>query len=199
VTAKIRIAKMSEKIKEQDGQVIVNATSRAETIWEKSLSPFYLGPVDLYSNFSAKNVENAWEFAKIYKCHIDENGNPNQKYWDWAKKGWDSTRAHRYPMGRGAIPEYSYWNWKKLSYVEARKKIYGPLYMKAVQGTEGYKRLEGIRDNEKVLVLRDFDGYNHDNVKMSLTDVLNCNTRKMGHAFFLKILLTNDEALNWIG
>ena len=53
--------------------VIVNTTSRSND-WSKGLSPFFLGPVDLYAGLSAKNVENAWQFAKVYPQHVDING-----------------------------------------------------------------------------------------------------------------------------
>lgn len=42
---------------------------------------------------------------------------------------------------------------------------------------------------------RTADGYDHDNLGMSLTEVLNNPQRKMGHAFVLKMLLTKDAAL----
>jgi len=32
--------------------------------WGKGLSPFFLGPCELYNNFIAKNVENAWQFTR---------------------------------------------------------------------------------------------------------------------------------------
>lgn len=39
--------------------VIINTTSRSKN-WSRELSPFVLGPVDLYAGLIAKNVENAW-------------------------------------------------------------------------------------------------------------------------------------------
>jgi hypothetical protein len=35
-------------------------------------------------------------------------------------------------MGRGAKPEYSLWDGERLDYIEARKRIYAPLYARAV-------------------------------------------------------------------
>ena len=108
-------------------------------------------------------------------------------------------------MGKGAIPLYSYWDGEHLNYIQARKRIYGPLYANAVLGTSAWNQLyQTYLSNSTALmhavthyqtietVLRDYDGYNTDD---SLTTVLNNPYKKMGHAFVLKMLLTKDEAL----
>lgn len=193
-----KIVIKSKFAKIDKGTTVVDTTSRASTSWEKTLSPFYLGPIDLYDGGIAKNLENAWQFSKVYRGHTDKNEEPTSKYWDWAKNGWDSRYAHRYPMGKGSIPLYSLWDGQKLRYIEARKKIYGPLYTRYVQYTEGYHKLKDIYLNEESLTLLDFDGYDHEELEMTLTDVLHCESRKMGHAFFLKALLTNDPMLDYL-
>lgn len=168
--------------------VIVNTTSRSNT-WSKGLSPFFLGPVDLYAGLSAKNVENAWQFAKVYPEHVDNNGNPTQDYWLWATKGWNDSYAHRYPMGKGKIPMYSYWEKEKLSYIEARKRIYIPIYANAAKKTAAFQELSNLFSQEKDVYLQDFDAYNHKKLGMSYTDVVNLESRKMGHAFVLAMML----------
>lgn len=45
--------------KAPDGATVINTTSRS-TAWSSGLSPFFLGPVDLYWGHVAKNVENFW-------------------------------------------------------------------------------------------------------------------------------------------
>lgn len=167
---------------------IINTTSRSKN-WSRQLSPFLLGPVDLYAGLIAKNVENAWQFSKIYACHVDSNGDPNQDYWMWATKGWQDTYAHRYPMGKGSIPLYSLWNKEKLSYIDARKKIYIPAYSKAVAKTEGFQYLQKLYTNGNDLYLIDFDAYDFRSLNMSYEDVINCKERKMGHAFVLAMML----------
>jgi hypothetical protein len=104
----------------------INCTSRSRN-WSKGLSPFYLGPIKLYGDYVALNMENAWQFSKVYKQHM-ENGEPTEDYFDWAVDGWNDPKAQRYPMGKGARPEYSWWDGKKLPYIEARKQIYVPLW-----------------------------------------------------------------------
>jgi hypothetical protein len=196
----IRVVGMFERLHGlAPGTLVVDTTSKAPTSWMRDLSPFHLGPVDLYWGFSARNVENAWQFAKVYKRHTDlRDGDPIASYWEWAELGWSDRRAYRYPMGKGAIPEYSFWAGEKLSYIEARKRIYGPLYAAAVKRTPGYARLRA-EASSRPIILRDFDGYDHDKLKHSLSQVLNDSRRKMGHAFVLKMLLTNDEALQGFG
>jgi hypothetical protein len=93
-------------------------------------------------------------------------------------------------MGRGAIPLWSYWNGYRLGYIDARKHIYIPLYAQAVKSSEAFKRLKQEYDNaEDDIYLQDFDGYDHKKLGMSYSDVINLETRKMGHAFILGMLL----------
>ena len=190
----IHVASMGAKI--PNDAIGINCTSRSKD-WEQGLSPFFLGPIDLYMGLTSINFENAWQFAKVYKQHTNANGNPTQKYWDWAKQGWADSWAHRYPMGRGAIPEYSLWEGEKLGYIEARKRIYIPLYASKVKETHAFKHLRGIavraKEEGKDLYIRDFDGYNLKGLGMTYDDVINCESRKMGHGFIIAMLL--DGAL----
>jgi len=151
-----------------------------------------LGPVSLYKGAVVSysmNVENAWQFSKVYKCHIDSKGEPTQDYFDWAKEGWLDRRAHRYPMGKGMKPEYALWAGEKLDYIEARKKIYFPVYAKAVMKTDAFKVLkQGYKDGERI-ILWDYDGYDYLSMGMTLKDVLNNPKRPMGHAFVVAALI----------
>lgn len=172
----------------------INTTSSCKGMG-RNFSPFILGPVSLYPGAvtpKALNVENAWQFAKVYACHVDDNGDPTDEYFKWAKKGWLDRRAHRYPMGKGAIPEYSWWNGKKLGYIEARKRIYFPLYARAVVNTKAYSLLKEGYESGKQIVLWDYDGYDHLSMGMTLKDVLNNPNRPMGHAFVLAALIQDE-------
>jgi hypothetical protein len=178
----------------QPGVQVIDTTSSSND-WRRDLSPFFLGPCQLYGGYTAQNMENAWQYAKVYTQHI-QNGEPTKDYWKWATKGWADPTARRYPMGRGAIPEYSLWDGQKLGYIEARKIIYGPLYAEAVQQTAGWQQLVHLYNTSQELYLRDWDGWSMSKHGMSsLSDVLNNSRRKMGHAFVLKMLLENDAAL----
>jgi len=175
-----------------DKEDVVITVSKAKD-WSQGLSPFILGPCELYDGYTAKNVENTWQFSKAYKEHLDKDGNVGEEYFRWASNGWNDDRAHRYPMGKGAIPEFSYWDGECLSYVEARKKIYIPIYYSAVKDTSAFATLkekyEEYKKADRDLYLVDFDAYRHKELGMTYRDVINCESRKMGHSFILGMAL----------
>jgi hypothetical protein len=170
--------------------IIIDTTSRSNN-WTRGLSPFVLEGGHLYGDYYAKNVENAWQASKVYPEFVGPDGEPKKEYFEWASKIWNSDYAYRYPMGRGRSPEYSYWDGEKLTYVEARKKIYIPIYSRAVRVSEAFKKLLSIYENDdRDIYLIDFDGYNHIKLNRSLDQVINDPNRKMGHAFVIYALLT---------
>jgi hypothetical protein len=163
--------------------------------WRAGLSPFSLGPVPLYDGFTATNVENAWQYSKVYEEHT-LNDEPTEAYWQWAQAGWSNPIPQRYPMGRGRAPKYSLWKDQKLGYIQARKTIYGPLFLKALQESTALETLKNLWKACDHLFLRDWDGWNMQRHNMqTLTQVLNNPSRKMGHAFFIKAFLENDPML----
>lgn len=123
---------------------VVNTTSKAAGSWERDLSPFHLGPCDLYEGHTAVVMENAWQYSKLYACHATDSGEPLSAHWDWAEAGWADPIPRRYPMGRGAKPLCSLWEGKRYGYIDARKKIYAPLYAEAVQRMAGWKKLREL-------------------------------------------------------
>ncbi len=152
------------------------------------LSPFVLGPINV-PGARAENFENLWQFSKVYSTHLGINGNPTPEWFAWRAKGFADKYAHRYPMGKGAIPEYSWWNGEHLGYIEARKKIYATIYAKRVIMTTSYAQLAGLYSECGEITLRDYDAYDHLAMGMSLINVINNPSRKMGHAFVLAMLL----------
>jgi hypothetical protein len=181
------------RFKVPDGSLIINTTSRSLN-WSVGLSPFYCGPVDLYDGYKSINVENAWQYSKVYGHldHIDDDGNPTESYFKWAQSGWLSSRANRYPMGKGAIPKFSYWDGEKLGYVEARKKVYIPLYSSAVSKTSAYKQLVEIYENlpkDQTIYLVDFDAHSLTPGSFDYWDLWNNSNIKVGHAYVLAMML----------
>lgn len=181
----------------------VNTTSKSEHDWQRDLSPFYLGPCALYGGRNAIKMENAWQYSKVYQEHAGKDGNPTDDYWNWATDGWSLERAVRYPMGKGRKPLCSWWDGKPYDYIAARKKIYAPLYARAVMQTKGFVHLKDSFERLSklkgaTLYLKDYDAYRHQNLGMTLSDVLNNPAKKMGHAFVLAMLLTSDPALQQI-
>lgn len=175
--------------KDQRDSRAINCTSRSDN-WSQGLSPFFLGPVKLYGGHVAKNVENAWQYSKVYLVHTDASGDPGPDYFEWAQRGWDTDRAHRYPMGKGAKPQYSYWDGEKMTYIQARRKIYIPVYSAAVRKTDAFKILNGFyKANGNEITLWDFDGYNHRELGLTWDQVIDSEERKCGHGFVLAMML----------
>lgn len=166
----------------------IDTTSHSRT-WSRGLSPFLLGPVDLYDGHRALRMENAWQFSKVYPEDVGADGTPAEDYWEWAKAGWADERAHRHPKGKGRVPAYSWWDGDSLSYIEARKRIYFPLYAKAVAKTKAFHILLETYRREGDVFLWGFDVYDHRALGMSFQDVLNNPLRPMGHSFVLAYLL----------
>src|SRR5690242_19350064 len=80
----------------------VNCTSKSHESWSQGLSPFFLGPVKLFPDLSgelmvAQNVENAWQYCKVYEEHLDVNGDPSENWWKWAKEGFANKKPVRFP------------------------------------------------------------------------------------------------------
>lgn len=168
---------------------------------ERTLSPMYLGPCRLYGNFTAKKMENAWQYSKVYPQHVGADGNPNQDYFRWAQDGWASSHAVRYPMGKGndQTALYHWWDGQRLEKVEARKRIYARLYAEQVVQQPYFQWLKNIWEEdikpepERTLYLMDFDAYEYGT--MTLSEVLNNSAKSMGHGFVLAMLLKDDAAL----
>jgi hypothetical protein len=190
----LKVCHMFTKLPED--AVVVNVCSNSPANWSSGLSPFLAGPVKFLGQTSL-TMENAWQYTKVYKQHVlPEDGLPSREYFVWAKQGFANPRAVRYPIGRGAVPEYSWWKGQKLGYIDARKQIYGPLYLQAIMHTSALARLRTMmvqyHDGPDIW-LRDWDGRVTDE---TFTEVLHNPKRKAGHAFFLKALLEDDPGLD---
>jgi hypothetical protein len=187
-------------IKDPSGRFL-STVSRSND-WGAGFSPFKLGPCQMWGGHVATNVENAWQFSKTYPEHLEDDGSVGQKWLYWAQNGWNDPIARRYPMGKDAKPLFSYWNGRRLNYTEARKAIYIPLYAKAVLESGLFGKLVDEKDmadaDEVNLYLVDFDAYRHKGLDMSYRDVVECTTRKQGHAFVLAMMLEAPEILDGI-
>jgi len=182
----IYVVNFRDKIPEDS--LAINTTSRSNN-WSKGFSPFMLKP---YCVPNCYNIENLHQFSKVYKEYIGEDGNPTQEWFRWREKGFSTRRGVRYPMGKGVKPEYSYWFGKKFDYIEARKNIYVPIYCQSVVLSEAYMKLyEMYKKDESDIYLIDFDGYNNEELGLSMKQVIN-NPKNLGHAFCIKAVLQKD-------
>ena len=159
----------------------------------RELSPFLLDA----SRYGSLNFENLWQYSKVYRKFIMPiDGCPNASYYKWRDAGLANPRAVRYPMGKGAKPEYLLWEDEKLSYTEARKKVYAPIYAELVRITNAYKVLESLYESlytdNLPLVLRDYDAYGHIAMGRTLREVINDPNRKCGHGFVLAMMLAGE-------
>jgi hypothetical protein len=169
---------------------VISTVSKSKSSFWRQLSPFLLGPCKLWGGHVSRNMENGWQYSKVYSEFEDGGlGHPTKRWLVWAKEGWDCQRAIRYPMGKGVSPEYSWWDGKSYDYVQARAKIYIPLYARAVAKTEAFSELRRMYKEHDEIWLWDFDGYDRRKFGMSLIDVLTCTNKKMGHAFVLAMML----------
>ena len=189
-----------DKVPEGDAKHIkINATSKSADEWSRGLSPFFLGPVRVVLDddhaYDVVCFENAWQYSKVYACHTDGNGDPTEEYFEWAEAGFANPSPVRFPMGKGAIPEYSLHRGEKLGYVEARIRIYCPLYAAAVVETDAFDRLAGMYadalEADQTLLIFDFDGHNSLPALNDYSQIIYNTRRKLGHAFVLAMLLQN--------
>jgi len=170
--------------------------------WSRGLSPFYLGPCQLWGGHWAEKVESAWQFSKLYAAHAGSNGQPTQAWLDWAVAGWANPRASRYPIGKGVKPLCSCWRSYKsptgmmtLDYVTARKWIYIPIYSEAVLKSSAWpilqKKYAEVTAAGRTLYLVDFDVWPNSLEHSLYSEIVSHPTRSMGHSYVLAMMLTN--------
>lgn len=148
----------------------------------------------MWDGRTSKTVENAWQYSKVYKQHLNKWGRPKDPEWyEWSENGFSLRSAVRYPMGKGVKPEGLWWNGRILSYLQARKQVYWRIYRDAVSDTPAFSTLcDYLEDTLKLgeqnhITLWDFDGY--DRGDQSLWQVMGNPNKKMGHAFVLAAML----------
>lgn len=180
---------VSFKHKIPEGVLSLDVTSRSSN-WGRHFSPFNLGPVDLYDGYVAKNIENAFQFSRVYAEYSTVDELPAPHYWEWAKAGWDNPKPIKYPLGAWNKHLYHWWDGKKINGVEAQNQIFIPLYKKAVTKTAAFQKLKDFYKNSgKDIYLIDFEGYDHRFLEQSWDQVVNNPDRPVGQAFALCMIL----------
>lgn len=168
------------------GYKAVNCTSKSDDKY-KLLSPFMTSNPYCYAGLSAKNVENAWQFSKVYP-EYDDNGVPTPQWYLWRDAGFANYFAHRYPMGKGAKPLYSWWNGNIYGYVEARKNIYAPIYENSIKDTNVFLGLKQEYLKGTKICIQDFDTYPLEGA--TYLDAINNPLKPFGHGFVIYKMLT---------
>lgn len=162
----------------------INVTSRGKDKF-KNLSPFVTRPF-IYENITVQNIENFWQFSKVYKEHI-KNNEITSEYYTWRNNGWSDKFAHRYPMGKGKVPEFSLYKENRLDYIEARKQIYFPYYSNSVINSLEFIELKQLYLDGINLAIRDFDCFKLKD--KSIEEVINDPSKKVGHGFVIYKML----------
>lgn len=173
-----------KKLTKTEKDILVDVSYKSK-IWTRRLSPEVLGPVSLYSSYTAKTVENGFQYTKVFEEHIGVLKLPTKDYLNWALKGWSTIKPDRKLQKRN--PLFYLWYGEKLNEFEAREYIFIPLYIQAVMREDSFfERLKRLYyKSDKNLVLYDMKGYD-DNLsyKEAIQD-----KRPFSHAFILKMLL----------
>lgn len=151
-----------------------------------SLSPYVI------TGENGRNMENIWQFSKVYpkvpkstqtysrydrrviwdhpaETHVNDDGTLTKEYWVWRKKGMNSKDAIRYPVGFEhrhkclyAISEDN--PDEKLDYIQAREKIYVPLYIKCVQDLPQFIELKRRLQQGENLLIIEVDGPHEESI-----------------------------------
>jgi hypothetical protein len=189
----VRVRSMREG--PRPGVVSFDVTSRSTT-WTRAFSPFLLGPVSLPTGEVAQNVENLWQFGKVYQEHLDtRSGEPTRAWFEWRAQGFASSYAQRYPAGKGRKPLFYWLGGERLSYVEARARVYVPAYREAVLRTGLLPALAAELAAHARADLVDFDGWDHIAAGITLAQALADEKRRVGHGHVLWGMLVSDPAV----
>lgn len=186
-----------------DYYMAVNVCS-SSTGWSKGLSPMILGPVEHnekdYNGSllpTATCIENLHQGVKGYDIDLDDKGNLLPSYYERKHRIFTSKKGIRHPVpninkeGNKSMCLFSFVNGERLTYMEARKKVYCPLYAKMVVKSEAFARLSHMMNKGYNILLLDYDGYPVDST--TLEAAFNDISRPFGHGHVLYCILTNDR------
>lgn len=144
-----------------------------------------LGPY-VMTDKKGRIIENVWQFSKVYpkvpkstqtysrydrkviwqhpaEIHVNEDGSLTDEYWAWRNKGMVCEDAVRYPVGfksrHTCLYALSEDNpSEELDYIQSRKRIYLPLYMKNVQHLPQFIELKQRVERGENLLIIEVDG-----------------------------------------
>jgi len=156
-------------------------------VMTKSSDYGIIGPYCLKDE-EGRIMENLWQGSKVYKevkeiktplsrwypdkiiwqhpkeTHVDDvTKEPNELYWSWREKLQRNPEPVRYPVGYNERHKCLYAILSKsdqrhLSYIESRKEIYLPLYIKLVKNHKVFLDLKKRLENGENLLIVEVDG-----------------------------------------
>jgi len=164
-----------------------------------------LGPIPLKfkgdkTSADVKNVENIWQFSKVFAQDIGLNEKPTPDWFAARLKGWADPKGYQRAKKKqvaGVKPVFFFWGREdKLEFIEARKRIFCRVYAMLATRTAAYRKLvELIQKGTNVQILG-LEGYDYVQEQRSLNQCLLDPERGFGPAFVLAGLLTKD--LPWV-
>lgn len=113
--------------------------------------------------------EVTWEWDE--EIHTNEQNYVNDKYWKWRKAGMKNKYPVRYPVGfkhrgecifclwpTGVVFENGDIEYEELNYVQAREKIYTPVYTELVKKEPKFDKLKDMLEKGINLLIIEVDG-----------------------------------------
>jgi len=191
-----------------EGVKNVNVTSGSMNKFDgasaKEMSPMYLGPVGDCLLF-----ENYWQYGKKFK----ELGHAvsRDKWLKFRERGCKRKKGDRHPSGtksKEVLYQYekngkTFNKWRyyvayiaeyggiEMGYIEARKRVYVPVYSELVSETNAFKGLKKLVDSGQSVMILDYDGPKKTTevTEKVLRTALNDPSRPFGHGYVIASLL----------
>jgi len=159
-----------------------------------ALSPKAMGPVvhGQQGLPNALNLENFWQFSKVYGDEVDAKGSPTGVFFSRQIETFLDPVPHRHkPNATGNVPLY--WLWKRgngelvrFKYVQARQ-FYCNFYERFALKSAEFAQLQDLLENGYNLQLCGYDAYD---VTRPLEEHYLDGSRPFGHELVLYSLLT---------
>lgn len=173
--------------------------NKKEGVGLPALSPMKLGPVDLHMKGlgPSLNLENAWQFAKVYPSEVDEDGELTPEYWEDRQDAHDDKIAHRHkPTSKnGSVkPLYTVYGTEngdnvKFDYVQSRR-FYCHHYAELAKATTEFDDLKKMINDGYNINIYGYDGYP---ITKPVYEHYVDGSEPFGHERVLYCLLTIDD------
>ena len=137
-----------------------------ENVWQFSKVYEKIPAAEIKQHPRSNKITWKWQA----ETHIDDDGNLLPEYWHWRKSGFEHKEWVRYPFAKQYMSnckyalsdrEYGFEKTvsnKKLDYIEARKEIYGRVYIELVKSHPLFKDLKQRLLNGENLLILEVDG-----------------------------------------
>ncbi len=168
----------------------------------KQLMPCNLGPIPLRfksdkTSADVKNVENIWEFSKVFPKDIGTDEKPTPPWFEARLKGWANPKGYqraRKKVSDDIKPVFFWWGKdEKLKFLEARARIFCRVYDSMAVRTLAYRKLVEILKAGTNVQILGLNAYDYVEEGRSLYECIMDPNRAFGHEFVLAGLLTGNR------